>query len=343
MRLFTVSTVSYLHQVNVLFGHARRVHPEFKLTVLVADCSKNSLQPIREALGSDVDVLCTADLEHEFVEVMRSYYSTLEYCSALKVLGSAHILKNEESCLFLDPDMIILDSLNDAVLGCPGDIVVSCHTFSPYPKDGESPKDIELCLSGHINGGVFFTRRGLQGNFALDWLVEKTKNRWFVAPNLGMYADQKWFSALPYLFRDNTSIISDLGVNVAYWNLHERFLRRSKDTSKVILATGEPMRLIHFSGFAIPSKGRISKHTKRRYDTETEKVLGVMISDYEASLIDSNSRLIHLLADLGFSNKPLAQRMQIAADYWKEPSLSILPEKFLYRLKRFLWGRQNLH
>lgn len=110
-----------------------------KPTVLIADCSPQALGPVREALGPAIDVLCAADLGYDFLEGMRTYYSVIEYCSALKVLGSAHILRNEENCLFIDPNIIIMDSLSNAVIDQPGEIVACCHAFSPYPNDGESP------------------------------------------------------------------------------------------------------------------------------------------------------------------------------------------------------------
>lgn len=335
MRLLTVSTVSYLHQVDVLFSHARRIHPELKPTVLIADCSLQALDPVRDMLGPEIDVLCTADLEFDFLEGMRSYYSALEYCSALKVLGSSHILQNEDSCLFLDPDMVMLDSLNEAVMGLPGEIVACCHAFSPYPNDGESPDDLELCLSGHLNGGVLLTRRGAEGNAALDWLVDKTKSQWFVAPELGMYADQQWLSSLPYFFRDRTSVVSDRGVNVAYWNLHERPLCKNYDDGNIKLASGEPLRLIHFSGFAMPSNRRISKHTKRKFDAETEKALGHLIAAYEADLTYSKLKFKYLVGDLGFNNEALKKRLEIASRIFNTKSYSNLNNNWTSFLRLF--------
>jgi len=336
MRLLTVSTVSYLHQVAVLFSHAKRIHPELKQTVLVADCSPQALAPVRDTLGPEIDVMCTADLGFDFLEGMRSYYSVQEYCSALKVLGSAHILRSEDSCLFLDPDMVLLDSINEAVLEQPGEIVACCHAFSPYPNDGESPDDEEIFLSGHLNGGVLLTRRGVEGNVALDWLVDKTQNRWFVAPELGMYADQQWLSALPYFFRDRTTIVLDRGVNVAYWNLHERPLHCNFDGADISLATGEPLRLMHFSGFTQPSNGRISKHSYRRFDATTNAILDTMIVDYENALTLSRVRFEHLSGDLGFSNQPLAERIKNCAYIYNDQRLAIEKPKFLRRMWRTL-------
>lgn len=336
MRLLTVATTNYLYQANVLFSYAKRVHPELRPTVLVADVSKSALRPVRHAFGSEVDVLCCDDLGLDFLKAMRSYYTVLEFCSALKVLGLVHILQQEDHCLFLDPDMMVLDSLREPVLDQPGEMVVCCHTFAPYPKDGAAPNDLELCWTGQINGGVLLTRNGPQGTPALDWLVDKTRNRWFIAPERGMYADQQWFSALPYFFRERTTLVSDRGVNVAYWNLHERPLRRDTTGTIVTLAEGGALRLMHFSGFTIPSKGQLSKHSIRRFDPETEEILVDMVAEYEEALLVSRTRFDHLRGDLGFSNLPLDRRMQIAADYWKDPGVGPLRMSLLPRLWQVL-------
>lgn len=334
MRLLTVATANYLNFVDVLFNSVRRVHPELRLTVLLADCSPHVLGAVRDAMGAEVDVLCCADLGFDFLEDMRTYYTALEYCSALKVLGSSHILQKEENCLFLDPDMVVLDSLSEEVLAQEGEIIVCCHTFSPYPQDGDSPNDLQLCWAGQLNGGVLLSRRGPQGTPAIDWLVEKTKFNWFVAPEFGMYADQQWLSALPYLFRDRTVVVSDPGVDVAYWNLHERPLRQSASDGVKMLAGG-PLRLMHFSGFKMASGGRLTQHSTRKFDNETEVILSDMLVDYEKKLSISYARLGHLTGDLLFSSQPLAERMQLASQRWSLPEF-VPPKSLPNRLKQAL-------
>jgi hypothetical protein len=322
-----------------MFAHAQRVHPELRPTLLVADVSRSALKPVRDALGPDVDLLCCDDLGFDFLPDMRTYYGPLEFCSALKVLGSAHVLRNEDACLFLDPDMLILESLRESVLGCPGDIVVSAHTFAPYPADGAVPDDLEMCLAGHVNGGVFLTRRSANGTPALDWLVARTRYQWFVATGLGMYADQQWFSSLFYYFREHTRLIEDRGVNVAYWNLHERPLR--EENGRVLLASGEPLRLMHFSGFSSPSGGALSKHSHRRFDTGTEAALAQLIQSYEAELIDAKSRLGYLHGDLKFCRDSLPARLRRAAKRWGVPNLVGQNQTLVQRLRRALRSLLN--
>jgi hypothetical protein len=289
-----------------------------------------------ELLGPDVDVLCCDDLDFDFLSDMRTYYGPLEFCSALKVLGSAYVLRSEDTCLFLDPDMVMLDGLSDAVLECPGEIVVSAHALAPYPIDGAVPDDLELCLAGHVNGGVFLARRGADGTPALDWLVGHTRYHWFVAPSLGMYADQQWLSTLFYFFRDHASLVEDRGVNVAYWNLHERPLH--EENGGVFLASGEPLRLMHFSGFSAPSGGKLSKHSGRRFDVGTEAVLTHLIHSYEVELTDARARLGHLRGDLKFCSDPLPVRLRRAAKRWNAPHLNRQNLTLTQRLRRSLRG-----
>ena len=319
MRLLTVATVDYIYWADVMFSHARRVHPELRLTLLVADVSRAALGPVREILGPDVDVLCCDDLGFDFLVDMRTYYGPLEFCSALKVLGSAYVLRNEGACLFLDPDMVVLDSLRDAILECPGEIVVSAHALAPFPDDGAVPDDLELCSAGHINGGIFLTRRGIDGTNALDWLVEHTRYHWFVAPSLGMYADQQWFSALFYFFRNHTALVEDRGINVAYWNLHERPLR--EENGYIFLVSGERLRLMHFSGFSLPSSDKLSKYSRRKFDIDTEAALLRLIHSYEVELVEARIRFGHLQGDLKFCSDSLHVRLQRAANRWNAPHL----------------------
>jgi len=312
MRLLTVATTDYLHFVDVLFNSVRKVHPELILTVIVADCSKEMISPVKDALGSDVDVFCCADLGFNFLEDMRSYYLPLEFCSALKVLGLAYILKAENECLFLDPDMIVYDSLQESVIDKPGEIVLSCHSFSSFPKDDSNPNDLEIFTAGHLNGGILFCRQSIENTSIINWLVEKTKFQWFIFPEHGMYADQQWLSALPYFFRNQTTLILDRGVNVAYWNLHERPLYRLVAGGPIILNDREPLRLMHFSGFKIPSNGRLSLHGNRVFDTKTELILREIIYEYEQKLSSAQKKFFHLRGDLGFCSLPLAARLKLA-------------------------------
>lgn len=332
MRVLTVASVAYLPLADVMFASLRRLHPELRPTLLVPDVTRAGLDRLRQqGVGEIADLLCVQDLEVDFLEAARTYYSDLEFCSALKVLGSAHVLKTESDCLFLDSDMLVTDRLDD-LLDFLGDILVTPHVRAPVPEDGALPDDRELCAAGFINGGVFRARADAA---ALSWLVSKARAEWFVAPQLGMYADQLWLSALPFLFK-RTCVLDNPAINVAYWNLHERPLRRDDD--RIRLASGDPLALFHFSGFRRPSNGVLSRHTTRLFDAQTQDVLTGLIRDYEAELNAATLRWRHLQGDIVFNKDPLPVRLERAARHWGMDRLHLPKQGFKARLKTLFLG-----
>ncbi len=331
MHVLTVASVSYLPLADIMFESLRAHHPELTPVLLIPDVTRARLDALRQqGLDKFAELLCVEDLGLDFLEAARSYYSALEFCSALKVLGTAHILKTESACLFLDPDMVIMDRL-DAVLDAQDPILVTPHVLAPLPEDGHAPDSLEMCGAGFVNGGVF---RASAGAPALSWLVSKARARWFVAPQLGMYADQLWLSALPFLF-PQTRLLREPAINVAYWNLHERPLRQ--ENGRILLQSGEPLRLFHFSGFSRPSNGRLTRHSDRRFGAETDRIVAQLVKDYEAKLEATSLRWGHLRGDIPFNADPLPVRLERAADLLGDARLRLPKAGFGARL-RALFG-----
>jgi hypothetical protein len=321
MKIFTVATVSYLYQVEVLFASLRKIHPECRLALILADCSDQLRKEVCGILDGRVDVLTCEDLEIDDLKFMRLYYSALEFCSAIKVLGLRHFLKDEEVCMFLDPDIVVFNRLDEAVFNLKGEIAISVHSHSPFPEDGDSPNDLEPCLAGHINGGILLARKAPHGMQILDWLASKTRCQWFVAPKLGMYADQQWLSALPYFFRESTSVILDKGVNVAYWNLHERLLRKN-ESGRILVNEETSLKCFHFSGFPPSNKSGLTIHSTRKFSEQTQLTVGELIKKYKIELDATRKKYAGLRGDLQFSKLSLHARIRKAEKYWgPHPSL----------------------
>ncbi len=83
-------------------------------------------------------------------------------------------------------------------------------------------------------------------------------------------------------------------------------------------AGGQPPLLFHFSGFSVPSDGRLSKHSRRRFDVATEQVLAKLINKYEQLLNVERERVagMGISGDLSFSRGSLISRMKRAQKYW---------------------------
>src|SRR5262249_35273130 len=76
-----------------------------------------------------------------------------------------------------------------------------------------------------------------------------------VAFDRQVFVDQRWMDQAPALFP--CGVIVDPGCNVAYWNLHERELRRVGDD---LMIGDVPLRFFHFSGLEPERPWVISKY-----------------------------------------------------------------------------------
>lgn len=322
IQIHTVATVSYLPFVSVLIDSLRERDPGHRFSVLVTDVSRGRLDAVRPYFaGRDVTLSCCGDLDAPMLARGREYYSALEFNSACKVLHTAHLVRGGASeSLFIDPDMLVLDALVARLKSAGTPIVVTPHSSAPFPDDGDSPTNLEMAVSGHVNGGVFFVRRTQSTLAALDWLAEQTPFRWFVAPTVGMYGDQQWLSMLPYFYAEETTVLADPTINIAYWNLHERRLRLNGDRVEVQRGGADwtGARLFHFSGIAMPNDGRLTQHSTRTFDAATIAAVQQTLAEYVARLTAARRNLEELgcQGDLGFSTAPLNERMKQAEDVW---------------------------
>ncbi len=310
MRVFTVATISHIHLSEVMIKSFCRSHSSFDLSIIIPDLSSENRSRVQHLIGENIELLSPNDLGLANVNRLRWIYNALEFCSAMKVVGFKFFMQRGEDVLFLDPDVLILGSLQRSLIDISGDVILSPHTFRPYPNDSCSPNDLDIIRSGHINGGVILVRNSVYGNEVIDWLMSKVESQWFVAPKLGLYADQLWLSMLPYLFENAVSLILDPGINVAYWNLHEREIG-AKTKGQLVLKSGETIKLIHFSGFDCGGKG-LSKHSTRSLDQDTQEALASVIEKYRNDLVDAQQRYSKIDSRIKFARGPLFFRMKLA-------------------------------
>ena len=310
MRVFTVSTISHIHLSEVMIRSFCRSHSGFDISIVVPDLNSDNRIKIQTLIGENIELLSPNDLGLLNMNHLRHYYGALEFCSAMKVVGIHFFLLRGEDVLFLDPDTLILDSLQRSLIDIPGDVLLSPHTFKPYPNDPFSPNDLDIIRSGHINGGLILVRNSIYGKQVIDWLVSKVESQWFVAPKVGLYADQLWLSMLPYLFENAVALIMDRGINVAYWNVHERQIGATAK-GQLILKSGETVKLLHFSGFDISGKS-LSKHSTRSLNKTTQDALESVIEEYRNDVVDAQKKYSKIDSRMKFARGPVFFRMKLA-------------------------------
>lgn len=257
--IFTICSKNYLAQAITLGQSVKETNDcdyliflcdlfESKEDLIIADKIKNS-GFLLETLH-DIDILNLED--------MAGKYSVLEMNTAVKPFICETLTKRYKKIIYLDPDILVLDSLEDIWSDLDQyNAVLTPHMFQDLPEDKKNPTNLNILVAGVYNLG--FIAFNAQTDNILKWWQDKLSKYCFMEPMSGMHVDQNWINVLPVYF-DKVKINTSRRHNVAYWNLHERNIELISDTW---FANSEKISFFHFSGFNPHNINSISKHQNR--------------------------------------------------------------------------------
>lgn len=245
----TVVTRSHVPFARVLVDSIRAHHGEDDLDVLVCVIDGTIVDAPPGSTGIDAtEVLRTSELR-----ALPGRYSRQPLVVAAKApLLAAALARGYQRAVFLDADMLALAPLDPVLEPAGGAIVLTPHVLAPLDPGayltGDSGREFEriLLLSGVFNGGVVAVDSGANAAAFLSWWTDRLLTHCRHDVTNGLHYDQTWLDVVPGMF-DGVELLRDASINVAYWNLPERPVTRTADGTW--MASGEPMRLFHFSGF----------------------------------------------------------------------------------------------
>lgn len=251
----TICSVNYIGKALVLFDTYRIHHPEHDFYLVLVD-RKCELSVDRPGLN----LIWVEDLPVENFLQHAFEYDVIEFNTNVKPAALKYLLKTYAAVLYLDPDIKIYSSLSSVVDSLSdASVVVTPHSNTPV-LDGCKPDDLELLKFGAFNLGFVGVSRCDEGFAFLDWWSDRCLGHGFYEPQLGLAVDQKWVGLAPCFF-PNLRILHDEGLNVAFWNLHERTLAKSGATW---LVNGNvPLKFVHFSSFSTSSPEAIAQKQTR--------------------------------------------------------------------------------
>lgn len=271
----TVVTRSHLRYAISLGSQLRLFHPETTLHVLLID-PPNDLRPFAEF---PVSLLPLSALSVPDIEAMKIYFDAFELSNALKPFLINHLLdRGFQKVIYLDSDILVVGNF-DALISLLDDanFALTPHILTP-PFD---PALVTITADrGVYNGGLWAMREHGNARAALAWLMDVLPLAGFCDPAQGMFVDQKLLPLAADLFPAGFAVIRNPGYNVAYWNLHERTIKK--------VGTGyfigeEPATFFHLSGFREDNPGRFSIYSDR-HSFRDLPVLADVVADYLDSL-----------------------------------------------------------
>ena len=239
--VFTACSVNYLAKAMAMCLSALEHEPGVEMIILVADGKR----PL-EISDPRVRILWAEDLGFPSYLQSAFKYNIIEFNTALKPFTTLHLLETYEHVIYLDPDVCVFGPLDSVKEGLARHAVVfTPHALSPYDGPGR-PNDRDLLRFGSSNLGFFAVKRSASAQRMLHWWHERCRVDCFYEPQLGLGVDQKW-TDLAFAFFDDLALLKDPGLNVAFWNLHERRLSLGAEGWRVNVDT--PLGFVHFSSF----------------------------------------------------------------------------------------------
>lgn len=242
MVIFTACSVNYLAKAMAMCQSVLDHHPDSALVILLVDKKR----PI-SLLNSKVHVLWAEDLGFPDYLQCAFKYNIIELNTALKPFAALKLLEEYKKVVYLDPDVCVFSPLTSVIASLDEhSTVFTPHALSPYLGSGR-PSDQDLLRFGCFNLGFFAANNSIDAKMLLKWWHEQCLANCFYEPQVGLGVDQKWIDLAPAFF-NGVHILKDVGLNVAFWNLHERRLKKSSAGWLVNDVT--PLGFVHFSSFS---------------------------------------------------------------------------------------------
>lgn len=267
MRICTIVARNYLAYARILAESFAEHHPDGRCSVLVIDDRGMEVDESVEPF----DVIRPADLNLDRFEGMAAMYDVTELATAVKPWLLEHLLDQDERPIaYFDPDIRFYASVEKIeALATEHGIVLTPHITAPIPDDDKQPGEIDLMASGTYNLGFLALSPCERTRELLGWWQRRLRYDCVIDHALGYFVDQRWFDLVPNTFGP-AAIMRDAGMNVAYWNLHERTVRRDLDGGWLV--NEEPLRFYHFSGFDPKRPHLLSKHQTRTLLSENRQL-----------------------------------------------------------------------
>ena len=284
LAVVTIVAKNYLAQASILERSFLKFHPEAEFFTLLIDGNAES----KESISSQGTILIPSDLDiaAETLERMATIYDVMEFATALKPKALELVLQlTGKNVAYIDPDIEIFKTLDVVVEGLETHpIVLTPHNIFPLPRDGMETSEQAIRYSGIFNlGFVAVSSKALP---FLNWWHVRLVTDAVVDFESSLFTDQRWIDFVPALF--DVKVLKNPGLNVAYWNIHERELSRNSDGE--ILVNGEPLFFYHFSGYDPLTPWILTKHdgSRPRFSIENSVVLRELCDHYGNQLERNN-------------------------------------------------------
>jgi len=281
-RACTIAAREAMTRARVMIASLEKHHPGVEIVTLITDGSEAD-----RSIAGLGEILLPGDLlpDREWAD-MAAIYDADEFAGALKPYLLARLVGDGGTALYLSPETVVYDDVVEVFEAAErSGIALTPQVLDPMPRDGRYPDERTIRTTGVFNIGLVGVSSSARE--FLEWWCERVRRDAVVDASEELYADQRWADWIPGLF--SCEVLRDHGLNVGWWNLHERVVTRGPDGG--LLAGGAPLRTLRLDGWDPATPWRLTTHDKARPRVllSEEPVLAKLCTDYSAALEAASS------------------------------------------------------
>lgn len=217
---------------------------------------------------------------------MATGFEPAELVGALKPHLLRRLLADHPTALYLESDGQVLGAFPElAELAAEHGVVLTPRVLHPLPADAEDPDQSALAAAGPFDLGLVTVGQGARP--LLDHWAKRTRDD-IAERRTGPLGDARWAGAIPGLFEH--LVLRDPGLNVGYWNAHER--RLAEGPGGVVRAGDVPLRFLRAPGYRPDKPWLLSTHDwpRPRVLLSEEPVLSALFASYRQRLLEAGYR-----------------------------------------------------
>jgi len=305
---FTICSNNFLAQAKTALESLQQQHPEIKTVIFLVDIADEAID-YRYFSPADV-IVVDEKIVAGFMELVHRY-TIMELNSAVRPFVIRHLQQSYPGIsrlYYIDPDMYVYDRFDhlDQLLE-KEDILITPHFLQPIPVDGLRPFENLALNFGTYNLGFLALNPSTENvNTFLDWWGERTRQFSHIDLQNGYFTDQIWFNLVPIFFK-RVYTIRHPGYNMAIWNLHERKISSCDEQGKIMLESGDPLVIYHFSSWDYFNPRQLSRE-HNRYQLAQRPDLEKLYADYHAALIKNRIEFFYTIPCRLPYNKKIIRR-----------------------------------
>jgi hypothetical protein len=245
---FTIVAKNYLAFSLTLIDSIKKSDPGLDTYIYIVDDVSDIDPGIIERYNINV-------VDDNIVPSYRSMafkYSVTEYSTAVKPFIFKHLFDQYDRIMYVDPDIyfyqsadIIYEYLDQK------NIILTPHILLPEQKYSGNTDDSEFLFAGIFNLGFIALKKSQVVEKLLLWWMDRLEFLCYGDRMQSLHVDQKWIDFVPAFFPEDLSVCRHPGLNIAYWNIHERQLNINDKNVNVSLkgdSSSWPLVFLHFSG-----------------------------------------------------------------------------------------------